>query len=101
MKTVKQCKNCRHGSHNNFNSDIVCRYKGVVSRDYSCGKFKPLPDGAIKLFGYRCIDCNFLILDPENEDSDYGFCQLFTVSKFDGSKKSVCSKFSLRDRPGA
>jgi hypothetical protein len=102
-KMQKNCGNCLNGINNNFNTDIICRYKGVVTRDFCCFKHRlnPYCIGAFNKTAFHCIDCSFLIVEPENESASVGYCQLFTVRKFDGSKKKTCSKFELKSKQGA
>jgi len=103
MKIKKSCISCIHSMQNNFNDDLLCKYKGVVSRNYSCMKYKYNPNSVkTDICEYRCKDCLFLICDPRNNNPNYGYCQLFTVRSFDGSTKPVCSKFVLKqENPGA
>lgn len=94
----KNCNNCMIGKSININDDILCKYKGVVSRDYSCSKFKKLPiqQNSVKI--NHCIECHFFnIRTPELNTSDsIGLCQLFSVRYFDGNSKRACSKFSKK-----
>lgn len=97
----KNCGNCMNGVKNNFNTDIICRYKGVVSNDFSCFKHRLNPDAiTLKKPGYNCIDCSYFIINPENSTRSVGYCYLFTVREFDGSKKKICSKFESKSNKG-
>lgn len=86
------------GKSININDDILCKYKGVVSRDYSCSKFKKMPVVYSTIKINKCIECNFFnlkSLDSNSADS-MGLCQLFSVRYFDGNYKKACSKFSKK-----
>lgn len=96
MKRVKSCNICSRGITNNFNRDILCWYKGIVSCDYICPKFKAVSETEDRFNKKnKCIGCEFFI--PETVDSDalinIGYCQLFTVRQFNGESKKACSKF--------
>jgi hypothetical protein len=96
MKRNKSCSNCSIGTTNNFNKDILCRFKGVVSRDYICPKYRAMAQTGKRLSSNnRCIDCEFFILDSSGSDTliNIGYCQLFTVRQFNGESKNACSKF--------
>ena len=96
MKHIKSCNTCANGLTNNFNQDILCKIKGIVSHDFVCSKYKALPMARNLLVRKnKCVDCEFYIVDAANsvEPVPIGFCQLFTVRKFNGEAKSACSKF--------
>ncbi len=102
MRIQKSCINCRNAVQNNFNNDLICRHKGVVSRDFTCVKHRCNPESTkAELYSYRCIDCNFLMLEAAEVNTTMGYCQLFTVRHFDGTKKNICSKFILKSNPVA
>lgn len=96
MKHIKSCSNCAKGLKININKDILCKVKGVVSRDFSCAKYVRSAD----TWSYserkpKCIECEFFI-NSENENeycTPMGYCQLFTVRYYNGEIKSACSKF--------
>lgn len=96
MKQTKNCGNCMYGVRVSINNDILCRLKGVVSRDYSCGKHRmnPVRKPFIEVRS-KCADCEFFILTGKNPDSPQaiGYCQLFTVREYAGDQKNACSKF--------
>jgi len=96
-KPVKSCSNCLKGVKLKFNNDILCREKGIVSADYCCSshRFYKL-DEFKKVASYRCSDCEFFILFPNEYISTYGVCDLFSVRKCDGSIRKACSKFVRR-----
>lgn len=99
MRPVKSCSTCFNGQIIKFNSDILCRIKGIVSQDFSCSKYKAIPMGRSSLVQKnKCIDCEFYIADGANsvEPVTIGFCQLFTVRKFNGGTKNACSKFTQK-----
>ena len=102
MKIQKSCINCRNAVQNNFNNDMICRYKGIVTRDFTCSRHRQNPESTkAELYAYRCIDCHFLLHEAEEAGTSMGYCQLFTVRHFDGAKKSICSKFTLKSDPVA
>lgn len=99
MKKKRSCNNCLKGTAISLNCDILCIEKGVVSADYVCSKHRFMPAlKSIKRKINTCVDCeNFIIFDTTNiEDRAVGICQLFTVRKYDGKTKRVCSKFVKR-----
>lgn len=99
MKHIKSCFTCANGLTNNFNRDILCKIKGIVSQDFSCSKYKPLSMArGIHAQKNKCMDCEFYIIDAANsaEPAAIGFCQLFTVRKFNGETKNACSKFTRK-----
>lgn len=98
LLSKKNCYNCMIGKSININDDILCKYKGVVSRDYSCSKFKKMPVLHDLIKVNHCIECHFFdIRIPEQNASDsIGLCQLFSVRYFDGNAKRACSKFSKK-----
>ncbi len=96
MKRVKSCATCMIGAANNFNDDILCRIKGIVSRDFACSKYKPVPMAKrVNSHRSKCIECEFYIVDAADsvDPVSIGYCQLFTVRKFNGQSKNACSKF--------
>jgi len=96
MRQAKSCNNCARGLKMSINKDILCRVKGVVSRDFTCSKHLRMPDAWIHSERKpKCIECEFFT-PPEDEsehDPSVGYCQLFTVRYFNGEIKSACSKF--------
>ncbi len=102
MKCIKSCSTCANGLTNNFNRDILCRIKGVVSHDFACSKYKAIPiSRSLLAQKNKCIECEFYIVDAANspEPASIGFCQLFTVRKFNGEMKNACSKFTRKSEP--
>lgn len=96
FKQKKSCINCRIGKTIAVNNDILCKYRGVVSLDYVCSKYKYRPE--VKPFNdtyYKCIDCENFILDASNSKgtSAVGLCNLFSVRQYNGKQKNACSKF--------
>ncbi len=80
----------------NVNKDILCKVKGVVSRDFVCTKYLRMADTwPASERKPKCIECEFFITS-QNEmelNPSSGYCQLFTVRYFNGEIKSACSKF--------
>lgn len=96
MKHIKSCSTCMNGLTNNLNTDILCRIRGIVSRDFACSKYRAVSmSRSILAQRNKCMDCEFYIIDAANsvEPISTGFCQLFTVRKFNGETKKACSKF--------
>jgi hypothetical protein len=107
MKRSGNCSNCARGTSIKVNPDILCSIHGAVSRNYRCSKYvRKVAQWSVEAPGAgpgtqwenKCIECEcFLVTysDPENKSS-IGYCKLFTVRHFDGSKKNACSKFSRK-----
>ncbi len=96
MKQAGSCNNCAKGVRVKINRDIFCRIHGIVSGDFYCARYSRrveawLPNERKP----KCIECEFFIPESsENaQDPANGYCQLFTVRRFDGEIKSACSKF--------
>ncbi len=98
IKPVKRaCKNCLKGVLLCFNNDVLCREKGIVSGDYCCSSHRFFQfDEFNKVASFRCSDCEFFILHPNEHIPTYGVCDLFSVRKCDGSTRKACSKFLRR-----
>jgi len=99
MKNIKSCCTCVNGLTNNLNRDILCKIKGVVSQDFACSKYKAISmTRSILAQRNKCMECEFYIIDAANsvEPVAIGFCQLFTVRKFNGEMKNACSKFTRK-----
>ena len=99
MKQKRTCSNCIKGTAIAINSDILCREKGAVSPDYICTKHRNIPDSkSYKEMNYRCIDCEYFILNALSSDdpSTIGLCQLFSVRQYNGKQKNICSKFTKK-----
>lgn len=98
MKDVKNekrlCQSCINGTVMRINNDILCRYNGAVSSDYSCSKHRLNPEFKSESLS-KCRDCGFFIPSQiESTDiSETGHCKLFTVRQYNGSKRNACSKF--------
>jgi hypothetical protein len=95
VKHNKSCSNCIKGKILPINDDIFCPEKGIVSHDYVCSKHKlNLTHKTSRETGSKCIDCENFILDTQGSDdpSSIGLCRLFSVRKFDGTRKNACSK---------
>ncbi|NJD02539.1 MAG: hypothetical protein FIA99_08085 [Ruminiclostridium sp.] len=99
MRYDGSCRKCIYGLTNSVNRDILCRIKGVVSQDFTCSKYKVVSTArGIHTQKNKCMECEFYITDAANslEPITIGFCQLFTVRKFNGGMKNACSKFTLK-----
>ena len=80
----------------NINKDILCRIKGVVSRDFVCAKYLRTAEAwSVSERKPKCIECEFFIPSQSETEHDpaIGYCQLFTVRYYNGGIKSACSKF--------
>ncbi len=96
MKQAGSCNNCAKGVRVKINRDIFCRIHGIVSGDFCCARYSRRLEAWLPTERKpKCIECEFFIQDSsENgQDSANGYCQLFTVRRFDGEIKSACSKF--------
>lgn len=93
----RTCANCVRGSAVIVNNDILCREKGIVSSDYTCGKHRFSPETkSYKDMNYKCINCDNFIINYQEGDignQGLGVCQLFSVREFNGFQKKACSKF--------
>jgi hypothetical protein len=93
----KSCSNCINGVAIPVNDDILCRYKGAVSRDYICSKHRSAPPSKASCmeYSFKCIHCeNFIITSKDPVSSTtIGLCQLFSVRSYVGEEKNACSKF--------
>lgn len=80
----------------NINKDILCRIKGVVSRDFVCAKYLRMAEvWSVSERKPKCIECDFFITSQSETELNpaIGYCQLFTVRYYNGEIKSACSKF--------
>ena len=96
MVQKKSCSNCIRGKAVRVNSDIFCREKGIVSKDYVCIKHSSAPASkAFKEMNLKCIHCENFIIKGNGPDSSstMGLCRLFSVRQYDGENKNACSKF--------
>jgi hypothetical protein len=97
MAKKKSCSSCIHGIAIPVNDDILCRYKGAVSRDYKCSKHRSVPPAKAsgKEYGFKCVHCeNFIIVSKDPVSSTtVGLCQLFSVRSYVGEEKNACTKF--------
>lgn len=98
MKQARCCGNCAIGIKMGINKDILCRNKGVVSRDFVCSRHKTPPAAwTASERKPKCIECEFFIKSENGDPLDSsGYCQLFTVRSYDGEQKSACSRFSKK-----
>ena len=90
----KYCGNCANGIDIEITGDVLCNKKGVVERGYVCFKHKRDED---RPKGLKCLSCSSFIVDKKSENPDIGHCKLFTVRKFNGLEKNVCSRFAKLD----
>lgn len=97
MATKKSCASCLRGKVLNLNNDILCCEKGIVSKDYSCYKYRQVPPikPLLEKRPEKCINCeNFVSSNSDNfTEKSMGICQLFSARSYDGNKKNPCSKF--------
>ena len=96
--TIKNCNSCIIGRSIAINNNILCKYKGIVSYDYSCSKYKKSSTHQNTINIYKCYDCQFFNLkEVETDKFDrIGLCQLFSVRYYDGNSKKACSKFTKK-----
>ncbi len=97
MKQARNCDNCARGIKMSVNKDILCRFKGVVSLDFTCSKHRRIAEAwsAASERKHKCIECEFFIPSQNETEPNQaiGHCQLFTVRYYNGENKSSCSKF--------
>ncbi len=100
LESKRTCSNCIKGTKIAVNSDILCRENGVVSPDYICSNHRFAPkEKTFKELNYKCIDCeNFIEINNLKSHSSIGICQLFSVRRFDGFKRSACSKLIKKQK---
>lgn len=108
---MKKCHFCIFGKPMLINSDILCRYKGIVTEDYSCRRFHDISEGipekaSRKAKAYAeiaasseysdrsCMTCKYF--QPSEDKTDFGVCCIFTVRAFDASSRKGCSRHSSR-----
>lgn len=98
MKQTKCCNNCERGSSLHLTKDILCKYHGVVTPDYVCLKYKSKSADAesSKKLSYKCIHCEYFLVELDSPDENLGKCKLFSARDFDGSSRNACSKFSKK-----
>lgn len=98
MKQAKCCNNCERGLPLHLTKDILCKYHGVVTPDYACLKFKSKSSGAASAakISYKCIHCEYFLVELDSPDENVGKCKLFSAREFDGTTRNVCSKFSKK-----
>ena len=97
MKHIKCCNNCDHGLPLHLTKDILCKHRGVVTIDYVCFKYKAFSDlSAVKQTNHKCIHCENFVVELDSPNQDLGKCKLFSAREFDGTTRSVCSKFSKK-----
>ena len=99
MIQKKCCANCIRGIPVPVNNDILCREKGIVSRDYVCAKHRSTPGPkSFREMNYKCIHCENFIVNTKSSNSTaaVGLCRLFSVRQYVGEEKNACSKFIKR-----
>jgi hypothetical protein len=97
MKRTKCCNNCERGTPMHLTRDILCKYRGVVTPDYCCFKYKGSADTAAdRQNSYKCIHCEYFLVELDSPDQDFGKCKLFSAREYDGNKRNACSKFSRK-----
>ena len=97
MKQAKCCNNCDIGQPLHLTKDILCKYHGVVTPDYVCFKYKDPSDvSTSKSINYKCIHCEYFLVQLDSTNQDVGMCKLFSAREFNGTSRNVCSKFSKK-----
>lgn len=96
IKQVKSCNNCERGLPLNLTKDILCKYRGVVTPDYVCMKYKNASDLSSSQINYSCIHCEYFLVQLDTPNENFGKCKLFSAREFDGTTRNVCSKFSKK-----
>jgi len=97
MKQSKCCSNCERGIPLYLTKDILCKYRGVVTADYVCFKYKNSTDkSSNQQVLYRCTHCEYFLVQLDSPNQNVGKCKLFSVREYDGSTRNACSKFSKR-----
>lgn len=94
MKQSKCCNNCERGLSLHLTKDILCKYHGVVTPDYVCFKYKDLSSSVQTNF--KCIHCEYFLVQLDSPNQEIGQCKLFSAREFDGTTRNVCSKFSKK-----
>lgn len=94
MKQAKCCNNCERGLPLHLTKDILCKYHGVVTPDYVCFKYKDLSSS--EQINYKCIHCEYFLVQLDSPCQEIGQCKLFSAREFDGTTRNVCSKFSKK-----
>lgn len=83
---MKCCKECILGKSMIVNSDVRCKFNGIVSKDFYCRKFSPNP------MKKSCGTCKFF--KPQNgEVINFGTCATFTIRPFLANSRKGCSRY--------
>ncbi len=97
MKQSKCCGNCERGIPLHLTRDILCKYRGVVTPDYICFKYKNSADKSSKQQpSYKCAHCEYFLVQLDTPNQDIGKCKLFSAREYDGNTRNACSKFSKK-----
>lgn len=97
MKQAKCCNNCEHGVSLHLTKDILCKYRGVVTTDYVCFKYKTFSDlSTAAQNNQKCIHCENFMVELDSSNQHIGKCKLFSAREFDGTTRNVCSKYSKK-----
>jgi hypothetical protein len=97
MKPTKCCNSCNRGIPLHLTKDILCKYRGVVTPDYVCSKYKDFSEADTdKQISFKCIHCEYFLVRLDSPSEDVGKCKLFSAREFDGTTRNVCSKFSKK-----
>lgn len=97
MKQSKCCGNCERGIPLHLTRDILCRYRGVVTPDYVCFKYKNSTDkGSNQQVSYKCAHCEYFLVQLDSPNQNIGKCKLFSAREYDGNTRNACSKFSKK-----
>ena len=95
MKHDKCCNNCDRGAPLHLTKDILCKYRGVVTPDYVCHRYKELCSSK-KQIQYNCTHCEYFLVNLNQEDENIGQCKMFSAREFDGRSRNACTKFSRK-----
>ncbi|OPX42933.1 hypothetical protein CLHUN_30770 [Ruminiclostridium hungatei] len=97
MKQEKCCSNCQRGTSMHLTKDILCKYRGIVTPDYICFKYKSSADlPQVQQPSYKCAHCEYFLVELDSENQNLGKCKLFSARDFDGNTRNACSKFSRK-----
>ncbi len=97
MKLTKCCNTCERGKPLHLTKDILCKYHGVVTPDYSCLKYRGSSAvAAEKQTNFKCIHCEYFLVELDSTNQNLGKCKLFSAREYDGNTRNACSKFSKK-----
>lgn len=99
MKRTKCCNNCVRGTSLHLTKDILCKYRGVVTPDYVCFRYKGSAGavaGAELQLVFKCTHCEYFLVQLDSPDQNVGKCKLFSARDYNGNTRNACSKFSRK-----